>query len=118
MPNPADRSETIDCRIPGAIRSGLKSPEGGDGAGAYKFANVRVYAFALDYFGTWQNTNVNPVKLPKPLASSTTDGDGRFSLRVPAGPPVSSLPKHLGRSAAVSASGGPLPKAISDETTK
>ena len=57
------------------------------GAGAYKFANVRVYAFALDYFATWGNTNVNPVKLPKPLASSTTDGDGRFSLRVPAGTP-------------------------------
>lgn len=56
------------------------------GAGAYKFGNVKVYAFPSEAFSAW-DTNINPVQLPRPLAITTTDGDGRFTLSIPADKP-------------------------------
>lgn len=56
------------------------------GAGAYKFSNVTVYAFPIESFEVWKMTNINPVQLPKPLAKATTDADGKFSIDVPKGP--------------------------------
>lgn len=55
------------------------------GAGAYKFSGVRIYVFPLSAWDTWANTNLNPVELPRPLAQTTSDGDGRFTLKVPEG---------------------------------
>jgi hypothetical protein len=57
------------------------------GAGAYKFSGVTVYAFPMSAWETWANTNVNPVELPRPLAKTVTDGDGRFTLKVAEGTP-------------------------------
>ncbi|MEY2878215.1 MAG: hypothetical protein RLZZ15_595 [Verrucomicrobiota bacterium] len=57
------------------------------GAGAYKMSNVRIYAFDQSALSTWENTRVDPVKLPFPIAETLTDGDGRFKINVPAGTP-------------------------------
>lgn len=55
------------------------------GAGAYKFSGVTVHAFPSSAIGAWGATYVNPVQLPRPLSSTTTDADGRFALFVPKG---------------------------------
>jgi hypothetical protein len=52
------------------------------GAGAYKFSNVEVHAFPIEAMDAWV-TNINPVQLPRPLASTRTDADGRFTIDVP-----------------------------------
>lgn len=52
------------------------------GASSYKFGNTNVYAFdlyALDYF----NQLGKPIHLPKPIHVTTTDADGKFTLKVP-----------------------------------
>ena len=56
------------------------------GAGAYKFSGVKVYAFPAALFSSWENT-LTTVELPLPLTRATTDGDGRFLLRVASGEP-------------------------------
>lgn len=53
------------------------------GAGPYKFGNVQVYAFDVVHLKMWDETFQREIKLPKPLAVATTDGDGRFKLNVP-----------------------------------
>lgn len=53
------------------------------GAGPYKFGNVKVYAFDAVHLKTWDETYQREIRLPKPLAVATTDGDGRFKLSVP-----------------------------------
>lgn len=56
------------------------------GVGAYKFSSVPVYAFAIEHLKIWEHaTRVGPVELPKPIAETVTDGDGRFTLKVPEG---------------------------------
>lgn len=56
-----------------------------NGAGAYKFSAVTVYAFPAELFSAGENTRTT-VDLPAPLARATTDGDGRFTIKVPGGP--------------------------------
>lgn len=54
------------------------------GAGAYKFGEVKVYAFASAHLDAWKRVGFDQVvRLPKPLSVSTTDGDGKFRLNVP-----------------------------------
>lgn len=53
------------------------------GAGAYKFSGITVHAFPASAIGAWEATYINPVVVPRPLSSATTDGDGRFVLEVP-----------------------------------
>lgn len=52
------------------------------GAGAYKFAEVTVYAFDAKLLGEWDSFS-RPVRLGKPVAKVKTDGDGRFKISVP-----------------------------------
>ena len=52
------------------------------GNSSYKFGNVEVYAFdlgALDNF----NQPAKKIYLPKPIHVTTTDADGKFTLKVP-----------------------------------
>lgn len=54
------------------------------GAGAYKFGEAKVYAFAAEHLKAWDRvSNGQVVQLPKPLAVATTDGDGKFRLTMP-----------------------------------
>ena len=54
------------------------------GLGAYKFGEVKVYAFASDHLTAWTRVGFDQVvRLPKPLSVATTDGDGKFRLSVP-----------------------------------
>lgn len=52
------------------------------GAGSYQFGGVKVYAFDSRHLREWE-TNMMEIKLPKPLSVATTDGDGRFKMKVP-----------------------------------
>lgn len=54
------------------------------GSGPYKFGNAIVRAFPVDYLAQWQFVS-RPIRLPVPLAETTTDGDGRFTLNLPEG---------------------------------
>lgn len=51
------------------------------GAGAYKFGGVEVYAFDLAALSRFQGSG--EVQLPRPIHKTTTDGDGKFVLKVP-----------------------------------
>lgn len=54
------------------------------GAGAYKFGEAKVYAFAAEHLTAWERVGRGQVvQLPKPLAVATTDGDGKFRLTMP-----------------------------------
>jgi hypothetical protein len=54
------------------------------GTGAYKFGEVKVYAFASAHLEAWKRVGFDQVvALPKPLAVATTDGDGKFRMSVP-----------------------------------
>lgn len=58
------------------------------GAGAYKFGEVKVYAFAAAHLDAWQRVGFDQVvHLPRPLSVATTDGDGKYRLRVPKNTP-------------------------------
>lgn len=50
------------------------------GAGAYKFSGVTVYAFPMEVYQTWEQTNINPVELPRPITKAVTDADGKFTI--------------------------------------
>lgn len=52
------------------------------GNGPYKFGNVKVYAFDSNYLAFWQAAD-RPVQLPIPLAETTTDADGKFTMNLP-----------------------------------
>ena len=54
--------------------------------GIYKFSGVTVYAFALPALSAFDGER-DPVDLPKPLATATSDAEGAFTLLVPAGTP-------------------------------
>lgn len=53
------------------------------GAGPYIMGNVPIYAFDIEHLTAWENTRLNPVKLPAPIAQTTTDGSGRWKLTIP-----------------------------------
>lgn len=53
------------------------------GAGPYIMANVSVYAFDIEHLAVWENTRINPVKLPQPIAMTKSDGSGRFKFTIP-----------------------------------
>lgn len=52
------------------------------GAGAYKFGNVEVYAFDLAALSRFEQGG-GAVQLPRPIHRTTTDADGKFVLKVP-----------------------------------
>lgn len=54
------------------------------GAGPYKFGNVTVYAFQADCLDLLKAPTGTP-QLPKPIAQTVTDADGKFKLTVPKG---------------------------------
>lgn len=57
------------------------------GRGSYKFGGIAVRAFPIEALQQWE-FNSRPVRLPRAIAETKTDGDGRFTLRVPNGEPV------------------------------
>lgn len=55
------------------------------GDGSYKLSGMTVYVFNENVAGFFESNQV--IDLPKPLAKTTTDADGKFSFRLPAGTP-------------------------------
>jgi hypothetical protein len=53
------------------------------GASSYKFGNTEVYAFDLALLTHLDNTGGKRVRLPLPIHRTTTDADGKFTLKVP-----------------------------------
>lgn len=56
------------------------------GLASYKLGNVAVYAFQADSLELL-NAPIGIPQLPKPIAQTVTDADGRFKLTVPKGTP-------------------------------
>jgi flagellin-like hook-associated protein FlgL len=52
------------------------------GNSSYKFGNTTVYAFDLSLLGNFTDGSKS-VNLPKPIHQTTTDADGKFTLKVP-----------------------------------
>lgn len=53
------------------------------GAGSYKFGEVDVYAFDLALLQNFHHPSQGVVRLPRPIHRTTTDADGRFTLKLP-----------------------------------
>lgn len=56
------------------------------GAGAYKMAGLTVYVLPQEAWSA-MDTNTQPIFLPAPLATLTTDSDGNFEVTLPHGTP-------------------------------
>jgi hypothetical protein len=92
--------DDVEAKRPGGPRSNTGVPVSGEktklsgqlfvttrGAGAYKFSGITVYAFPMEAYKTWEQTNVNPVELPRPIVKAVTDADGKFSMMLAKGEP-------------------------------
>jgi hypothetical protein len=53
------------------------------GAGSYKFGDTEVYAFDLSLLQNFHHPSQGVVRLPRPIHRTTTDADGRFTLKLP-----------------------------------
>ena len=71
------KAKAADSAVKGSI---IVSGADGD----VPLANVRVYAVPMEALGML-NTPVLRIRLPKPLASTSTGPDGQFSMTVPGG---------------------------------
>lgn len=52
------------------------------GSSSYKFGNVDVYLFDLHLLSRFSG-DTRRINLPRPMHKTTTDGDGKFTLKVP-----------------------------------
>lgn len=53
------------------------------GESSYKFGNTTVYAFDLALLSNLENAQGKLIRLPRPIHTTTTDADGKFTLKVP-----------------------------------